>query len=129
MTRWHSRLELEQQIKERLARGATQRQIAKAMGISRGLVQRIQKAHEGARGEPPREPAPTSERPLPAPRKSKLDAFVPRIGELLKAYPAITAERIYEELREAGYDGGRTIVKDRVAVLRPPPPPERDRVS
>jgi transposase len=132
MTRWHSRLELEQQVKERLARGATQRQIAKVMGISRGLVQRIEKAHRATRSEPAlassSPSAPTSERPPPAPRKSKLDPYLPRLGELLKAYPSITAERIYEELREAGYDGGRTIIKDRVALLRPPPPPTPSRV-
>ena len=129
MTRGYNRLDLEQRVKERLGRGTTQRQIAKALQISRSLVQRIAKARTEANSAPPAEAQMQSaERPASAPRKSKLDSFLPRIGELLKAYPSITAERIYEELREAGYDGGRSILKDRIAVLRPPPPPTPSRV-
>ena len=43
---------------------------------------------------------------------------------LLAKYPDITAQRIFEELREAGYDGGYTAVKDRVRKLRPKPGPK-----
>jgi transposase len=125
MTRLFDRLELERQVKERLQRGTTQRQIAKALRISRGLVQRIADEQAAAAGSPG--PAsPQAQRP--APRPSKLDAFEPRVREMLATYPSITAERVFEELREAGYTGGRSILKDRVARLRPPPPPVPSRV-
>lgn len=40
---------------------------------------------------------------------------------LLEQYPAITAQRVYEELRAKGFDGGPSIVKEAVRKLRPAP--------
>lgn len=53
-------------------------------------------------------------------RVSKLDAFEPEIRNLMEKYPDITGVRIYEELKEAGYTGGRSILKERLKKLRPP---------
>jgi transposase len=50
-----------------------------------------------------------------------LDPFVPRIQALLERYPKITGERLYEELRDAGYAGGISILRDRLKQLRPRP--------
>jgi len=52
-------------------------------------------------------------------RQSKLDAYKPQIVRWLAAHP-YTAAQIFLRLREAGYAGGQTIVKDYVRQIRPP---------
>ena len=53
-------------------------------------------------------------------RASKLDGFDPEIKKLLEKYPNITGVRIYEELKEAGYPGGISILREQLKKLRPP---------
>jgi transposase len=84
--------------------------IARVMGISRNTV-RAALASDG----PPR-----YER---APAGSAVDEFEPAIRELLRAYPQMPATVIAERI---GWTRGITVLKDRVAVLRPaylPPDP------
>jgi transposase len=57
-----------------------------------------------------------------APRPSKLDAFKPQIVRWLASHP-YTATQILLRLRESGYSGGITIVKDYVHHIRPPRTP------
>ncbi|HSV84145.1 MAG TPA: hypothetical protein VLK85_33510 [Ramlibacter sp.] len=52
------------------------------------------------------------------PRRSKLDAFKGQIVRRLDAHPH-SARQIYQRLREAGYEGGVSTVKDYVRVIRP----------
>jgi transposase len=124
MTRWKVRTEIEHQVVLLIRRGRSRREIARALGVSRGLVGRVldERAAVGM--------APTALPDVAArtPRASKLDAFAPRITEIIKTYPAITAQRIFEELRAAGYTGGRSILKECVRKLRPPKAPEPSRV-
>jgi transposase len=51
-------------------------------------------------------------------RTSKLDAFEPEMKRILEKYPHITGVRLHEELKEAGYAGGITILRERLADLR-----------
>jgi len=51
-------------------------------------------------------------------RASKLDAFEPEMKRILEKYPDITAVRLLEELKEAGYPGGITILRERLADMR-----------
>lgn len=53
------------------------------------------------------------------PRSSRLDPFKARIVRLLESHP-YSAQQIYQRLREEGFDGGFTIVKDYVRKVRPP---------
>jgi transposase len=53
-----------------------------------------------------------------APRASKLDPFKPQILRLLEKYP-YSAAQILQRLREQGFDGGYSIVKDYVRTVRP----------
>jgi transposase len=53
-------------------------------------------------------------------RTSKLDDFEAEIKKLLEKYPDITGLRIYEELKEAGYSGGISILRERLKILRAP---------
>jgi transposase len=54
------------------------------------------------------------------PRASKLDPFKGQIVRWLDAHP-YSAQQIYQRLSEAGYQGGRTVVKDYVQRIRPRP--------
>jgi transposase len=127
MTVWNTRTELDHQILLLLRRGRSQRAIARALGVTRGLVSRLVLGLHADVAAPPSALA----EPLPvpaAPRSSKLDAHDGRIKDLLTRYPSITGQRVFEELRAAGYQGGYSIIKDRVRKLRPPKPPEPSRV-
>ena len=54
-------------------------------------------------------------------RQSKLDRFKPRIDELIKRYPRLSAIRVLEEIAkgEDGYRGGITLVRDYLRTIRP----------
>jgi transposase len=52
------------------------------------------------------------------PRSSVLDPFKPRITRLLDTHP-YSAQQIFQRLREEGYRGGVTILRDYVRRIRP----------
>ena len=52
------------------------------------------------------------------PRVSKLDAYKGQVVRWLDTHP-YSAQQIFQRLREAGYEGGITIVKDYVHRIRP----------
>jgi transposase len=56
------------------------------------------------------------------PRPSKLDRYKGQVVRWLQTHP-YTAAQIFLRLRDAGYDGGATIVKDYVRQIRPPRTP------
>ena len=90
--------------------GASQRQIARALQVSRGAVARVLAEVAGQR-------VGTPETPRRRPRK--LDAYEQAIQELLGRYPEITARRAYEELRRQGYPGSYTRVRVHLQEVRP----------
>lgn len=83
-------------------------------------MRKILAAHEAVR-EVPHSALPA---PKPrAPRPSRLDEHRPRVATLLERFPDITAQRVFEELRSAGYTGSYTVVKTYVRKVRPRKPP------
>jgi transposase len=56
--------------------------------------------------------------PLHRTRTSKLDSFKPAIGEWLQQDPSVTAAVILQWLRDRGFTGGYTIVKDHLQAVR-----------
>jgi transposase len=54
----------------------------------------------------------------PAPRISRLDPFKAQIVRLLETHP-YSAQQIFQRLREEGFEGGFTILKDYVRKVRP----------
>ena len=53
-------------------------------------------------------------------RDSKLDPFKGRIVRWLEAHP-LSAQQVFQRLRDEGYGGGISIVKDYVRAIRPRP--------
>jgi transposase len=55
-----------------------------------------------------------------APRPRIIDPFEPYLKERLAAYPGLTAVRLWREIRDRGYTGGYSVLRDGVRDLRPP---------
>ena len=99
---WRSRDELVHQIVTLAADGMSKRAITRAVGVSRNTVKAVLAAHVAERATPHSAlPAPAGT----APRPRKTDAFRARIAELFVRYPDITARRVFEILRDEGFDG------------------------
>lgn len=52
-------------------------------------------------------------------RQSKLDAFGPVVASLLEKYPRIRASRVYQILKDRGFDGSHRSVRRRLRSIRP----------
>lgn len=123
---WHTREELRLQLVTLHQQGLSGRALARALGVSRNTVKAVLAAQDAARDAPH---AALPARPARVPRASKLDAYQGRVVELLARYPDISAQRVFETLRDEGFAGGYTAVKKRVRRLRPPTRPEPSRVT
>ena len=109
------------EIVSRRQSGQSLRGIARDLNVSRWRVTRVIRQQQARRDDPAAGPI-HADLPTPAaPRSSMLDAFEPRIRQLLERYPNITATRMLEELQAAGYGGSYTILRQRVKALRPRP--------
>ncbi|MFH2010017.1 MAG: IS21 family transposase [bacterium] len=117
MTPNSSREELENLVVTRHRAGWSARKLAQALGISRNTVRKIleqvREQREAGHDLVAKKPR--------VPRASQLDEYVPQIQSLLEEYPDIKGQRVFEELRDAGYPGGITIMRERLRQLRPRP--------
>jgi transposase len=86
--------------------GWTKTAIAEKLGMSRNTVDRLLRCPE----------PPHYER---APAGSALDEYEHAVLAMLEENPAVPATVILERLRPLGYGGGITVLKERVAKLRP----------
>jgi len=108
------RQELEQALILMHHEGRSIRELCRQFHLGRNTVRRILRAHARRRDDG-HEVLTKRLR-----RTSKLDGFEPEIKKLLEKYPNITGLRIYEELKEGGYGGGISILRERLKKLRPP---------
>lgn len=95
------------QIKAAAAAGKNVTQIAAELDLHRETV-----AAWLARGRYERS------RGAQRPRRSKLDPYRAGIARLLAGYP-LTATQVWHKLKEQGYDGGYSILKDYIRRIRP----------
>jgi transposase len=82
--------------------------IARQVGVDRKTVRNYL-----AKGLEP----PTYKKRAPAP--GVIDGFEPYLRERLAAYPTLTARRLFREIKERGYSGGYSVVRDRARDIRP----------
>ena len=104
------------EIVSRWRAGASIRQIARELTLARNTVSRVLAEIDAQR-------AGTTTTSLRRP--SRLDPYEPVILELLGRYPDLTGVRLLEELRQRGFSGSYTTVRQRLRELRPrsgPPP-------
>lgn len=114
-----SRQELEHLVIIQHGEGMSIRALSRHFGMSRNTIRRILRKHKARRNKG--HDALGESRPKAAVRASKLDPYLPRIKELLEQYPQITGQRIFEEIRDAGYGGGISFFRERLRKLRPRP--------
>jgi transposase len=107
-------------LRHYLEEGMSKRALAKKFGISRDTLYRWIREGDLDRGM---DEDPVRYGPRPAIR-TKLDLYKPLIQERLKAYPDLSAVRLLEEIRAAGYGGGYTQLTLYVQQVRPLVVPE-----
>jgi transposase len=107
-------------LKHYLDQGLPKAAIARQLGITRRTISRWL-----AEGQLERD-VETGQVPRPArqSKPSKLEAFKPIIDSRLEIYPELTAIRLFEELKTAGYAGGISQLRAYVARVRPRPTPD-----
>ena len=94
--------------------GHSQRKIAEKLGVGRKLVRATLERMQVQRTE--------GHSALPEPpqrRPSQLDPYQSQMLSLLDRYPDISAVRMLEELRQEGFKGGYSVVKERLRTLGP----------
>jgi hypothetical protein len=104
-----NRQDLEHQIVLLHAQGWSIRTLSRHFAMGRNTIRRILRKHRKKRDQG----HDVLDQQRPVARQSKLDTFKPMIKALLEQYPDITGVRVYEELADSGFDGGRTIVTGR----------------
>jgi transposase len=107
-------------LRHYLEHGKTKSALARELGVSRDTIHRWIRAGDLDRelDDLPVEYGPRR------PRPTKLGAFTPILETRLAAYPALSAVRLLEEIRAAGYTGGYSQLTALVRQLRPVAPPE-----
>jgi len=111
---------LENNIVSLSIRGWSDRRLAREFAVSRGRVKRILYRHAMERENGTQK----IEKPATAP--SKLDLYKADVTQLLEKYknPPITNQRVFELIKEKGYQGGLTIVRDYIITVRDKKTPE-----
>jgi transposase len=104
---------LENNVVTLYGKGWSIRRLSLEFGISRGRIDRLLISNTDSRDTTPREVISVKKK-----RHSKLDPWKEFICELLEKYPDITGQRVYEHLKEKGFDGEVTIVRQYLNSIR-----------
>jgi len=107
-------------LRHYLEQGGSKSALARQLGISRDTLHRWIRAGDLDRDL---DATPLRYGPRPAVH-TKLDRFKDIITARLAAYPELSAVRLLEEIRAAGYGGGYSQLKAFVRQVRPVPTPE-----
>jgi transposase len=106
-------------LKHLLDQKVSKTAIAMRLGISRGLVYHLIRT-----GQLDRDLSEPVARRVRTPAAPKLAPYHGIITERLTTFPELSAVRLFEECRGAGYAGGLTQLKGYVRQVRPRPEPE-----
>jgi transposase len=106
-------------LRHYLEQGASKSALARRLGISRDTLHRWIRAGDLDRDL---DTVPVRYGPRP-PVATKLDAYKGIIEARLAAYPELSAVRLLDEIRAAGYRGGYSQLKAFVRGVRPTPAP------
>jgi transposase len=106
-------------LRHYLAQGASKSALARQLGISRDTIHRWIRSGDLERDLDTAAVRYGPRRPLP----TKLDAYKATIETRLAAYPELSAVRLLDEIRAAGYAGSYTQLKAWVRQIRSTPPP------
>jgi transposase len=98
------------EIVSRWRAGESMRHISRELGVARNTVSAVLAQVEARRTSAD---FPSRRRP------SRLDPYEPFVEELLSRYPKLTAVRLLEELKQRGFSGSYSLVRQRLRVLRP----------
>lgn len=105
-------------LRHYLEQGVGKTELARRFGVSRRTIY-----HWIATGQLDRDVDAKAVRYTPRPPVAcKLDPYKGIIQARLEAFPLLTATRLFEEIRAAGYLGGYTQVKAYAREVRPQPP-------
>jgi transposase len=107
-------------LRHYLEQGVSKTELAMRFGVSRRTVYHWIETGQLDRDLDSQE---VRYRPRP-PVPTRLDPYKPIIQARLEAFPLLTAQRLFEELRSAGYPGGYTQLKEYVRQVRPHAPAE-----
>lgn len=107
-------------LRHYLEQGLSKAEIARTLRVSRRTVYHW---IETGQLERALDAGPARYGPRPAVTRL-INPYRPLIQARLSEYPLLTATRLYEEVRAAGYVGGYTQVKEYVRTVRPMPPPD-----
>ena len=107
-------------LRHYLEQGASKSALARQLGISRDTIHRWIRSGDLDRDLDTTAVRYGQRRPLP----TKLDAYKAIIEARLAAYPELSAVRLLDEIRAAGYEGSYTQLKAWVRQIRPTAPPE-----
>ncbi len=113
---WETRMLL----KHYLDRGVSKAELSRRFGVSRRTI------HEWVvTGQLDRDLSSGDSRYSPRPPVAhKLDPYAGIIDSRLKEFPGLSAQRLFDEVRAAGYPGGYSRVRDYVRAVRPREVPE-----
>ena len=107
-------------LKHYLESGVSKAELSRRFGISRRTIHAWIEA-----GELDRDLAAGATRYSPRPRRAhKLDPYKGIIDARLAEFPRLSAQRLFDEVRAAGYAGGYSRVRDYVHEVRPRDPAE-----
>lgn len=107
-------------LREYLEQGLSKAELAERLGIDRRTIHRWIQT-----GQMDREfDDETVRYKARAPVKRKIDDYRGIIHSRLEEFPKLSAVRLFEEIRAAGYAGGYTQLKEYVRLVRPRPPIE-----
>jgi transposase len=112
-----ARRRLAYEVQRRKDRGDSERSISRALKIHRQTVHRLLQ-ELAVRREAGESSLEREVGAAPIRRSSKLDPFAERIESWLQTYEDLTAVRLLEKLRDEGFTGSYTIVREHLKQLR-----------